>query len=56
VTFYSLAAAVVVLAGIRLPVTAEHLAEVMGWHRSFVGTVFVALATSLPRLQSRFQH
>ena len=48
VTFYSLAAAVVVLVGIRLPVTAEHLAEAMGWHRSFVGTVFVALATSLP--------
>ena len=40
----------VVLAGIRLPVTAEHLAEAMGWHRSFVGTVFVALATSLPEV------
>ncbi|MGR8998355.1 MAG: sodium:calcium antiporter [Gammaproteobacteria bacterium] len=49
-TFYSLAATVVVLAAIRLPVTAEHLAEAMGWHRSFVGTVFVALATSLPEV------
>lgn len=48
--FYFLAAAVVVLAGIRLPVTAEHLAVAMGWHRSFVGTVFVALATSLPEV------
>jgi cation:H+ antiporter len=49
-TFYVLAAAVVVAAGIRLPVTAENLAEAMAWHRSFVGTVFVALATSLPEL------
>jgi cation:H+ antiporter len=48
--FYFLAASVVVLVGIRLPVTGEHLAEVMGWHRSFVGTVFVALATSLPEV------
>ncbi|MDP1774549.1 MAG: sodium:calcium antiporter [Methylobacter sp.] len=49
-TFFSLAAVVVVLAGIRLPVTAEHLAEAMGWQRSFVGTVFVAMATSLPEV------
>lgn len=49
-TFYFLAAAMVVLIGIRLPVTAEHLAEDMGWHHSFVGTVFVALATSLPEV------
>ena len=48
--FYFLAAAVVVLVGIRLPVTAEHLSEAMGWHSSFVGTVFVALATSLPEM------
>lgn len=50
VTFYALAAAVVVLAGIRLPVTADHLAEAMGWGKSFVGMVFVALATSLPEV------
>lgn len=49
-TGFTLAAVVVVLAGIRLPVTAEHLAEAMGWQRSFVGTVFVALATSLPEV------
>jgi cation:H+ antiporter len=48
--FFFFAAVVVVLAGIRLPVTAEHLAEAMGWRRSFVGTVFVALATSLPEV------
>lgn len=50
VTLYCMAAVVVVSVGIRLPVTAEHLAVAMGWHRSFVGTVFVALATSLPEV------
>lgn len=50
IRLYCLAATVVVVAGIRLPLTAENLAEVMGWHRSFVGTVFVAMATSLPEL------
>jgi len=49
-TLFTLAAVVVVLAGTRLPVTAEHFAEVMGWGRSFVGTVFVALATTLPEV------
>jgi len=49
-TFYVLAASVVVLAGMRLPITAEHLAEAMGWHRSFVGTIFVAFTTSLPEV------
>jgi len=49
-TGFLFAAVVVVLAGSRLPVTAEHLAEAMGWQRSFVGTVFVAFATSLPEV------
>jgi len=49
-TGFFFAAVVVFFAGIRLPVTAEHLAEAMGWQRSFVGTVFVALATSLPEV------
>jgi cation:H+ antiporter len=49
-TVYFMAAAMVVLVGIRLPVTAEHLAQAMGWDQSFVGTVFVALATSLPEV------
>jgi cation:H+ antiporter len=39
-----------VLAGVRLPLTAEALAQDMGGHRSFVDTVFVAMATSLPEL------
>ena len=49
-TLYFLAAVVVVFLGIRLPVTAEHLAAAMGWDQSFVGTVFVAFATSLPEM------
>jgi cation:H+ antiporter len=51
---FALATVVVVLAGIRLPVTAEHLAEAMDWHRSFVGTVFVAMSTSLPEVAVTF--
>lgn len=47
---YFLAATAVVLLALRLPVTAEHMAEIMGWHGTFVGTLFVALATSLPEL------
>jgi cation:H+ antiporter len=54
VVFYCLAAAVVVAAGIRLPLTAEHVAQTMNWQRSFVGTVFVALATVMPEMAVTF--
>lgn len=54
IAFYCTAAAVVVAAGIRLPLTAEHVAEAMGWQRSFVGTVFVAIATSMPEVAVTF--
>ena len=47
---YLIAATVVVGIGLRLPMTAEHMAVVMGWDRTFVGTLFVALATSLPEV------
>lgn len=49
-TFYALAAAVVVAAGIYLPFVGERLADVMGWHQTFVGTLFIAGVTSLPEL------
>jgi cation:H+ antiporter len=52
--FYSIAATVIVAAGIRLPMTAEHVAQVMNWERSFVGTVFVALATVMPEMSVTF--
>jgi cation:H+ antiporter len=45
---YALFAAVVVAAGVWLPFIGVHLAKVMGWSNSFVGTLFVALVTSVP--------
>src|SRR3990167_5179674 len=45
---YALAAVVVVGAGIGLPFVAVRLAEIMGWHNTLVGTLLVAIATSLP--------
>ena len=47
---YVMAAAVVVLIGLRLPMTAEHMATQMSWGQTFVGTLFVAMATSLPEV------
>jgi cation:H+ antiporter len=54
IAFYCVAATAVIAAGIRLPLTAEHVAQTMGWQRSFVGTVFVALATSMPEVAVTF--
>jgi cation:H+ antiporter len=47
---YALGAVVIVGAGIWLPFIAERIAEIMGWQTTFVGTLFVAGATSLPEL------
>lgn len=47
---FALAACVVAGAGIWLPFVATDLAITMGWNRSFVGSLFVAMATSLPEL------
>ena len=47
---YAIAAGVIVAAGVALPFAGAGLAEVMGWNRSFVGTLLVAAATSLPEL------
>ena len=47
---YLLAALAVLVAGSWLPFVGVELAEVMGWHKTFVGTLFVAAATSLPEL------
>jgi cation:H+ antiporter len=49
---YAAAAALVVAAGIAMPFAAVRLAEVMGWGQTFVGTLFVAAATSLPEAAS----
>lgn len=47
---YILAAAAVIIAGSALPFVGLRIAEAMGWHTSFVGTIFVAAATSLPEI------
>lgn len=47
---YVAAAVAVVAAGVLLPGAALDLAEVMGWTSTFVGTLFLAAATSLPEL------
>jgi len=43
-------ALVVVGAGAYLPFVGERLAHVMGWEQSFVGSLFIALSTSLPEV------
>ena len=47
---YVTASAVVVVAGIWLPFIGTQLSQVMGWDNTFVGTLFIAGATSLPEL------
>ena len=47
---YAAWAVVGVVAGAWLPFVGEALAEAMGWHRTFVGTLFVAFATSVPEI------
>jgi cation:H+ antiporter len=47
---YSVGAVAVTAAGWWLPVIAVDLARVMGWQTTFVGTVFVAAATTLPEM------
>lgn len=47
---YVAAAMVIVAAGVWLPFVGVQLAQVMGWHKTFVGTLFIAIATSLPEL------
>jgi cation:H+ antiporter len=49
-TGYAAAAVFVVAAGTWLPFIGERLAAAMGWQRTFVGTLFVAFATSVPEL------
>jgi cation:H+ antiporter len=45
---YAIASTIVVAAGIAMPFAAVRLAVAMGWGQSFVGTLLVAAATSLP--------
>lgn len=47
---YAAAAAVVIAAGTWLPFIGQELADAMGWKTTFVGTLFIAFATSVPEL------
>jgi len=47
---YTLTALIVITASMWLPFVGSQLANVMGWHKTFVGTLFVAGSTSLPEL------
>ena len=47
---YGLAAIAVGGAGAWLPIVGQALGDAMGWRASFVGTLFIAAATSLPEL------
>jgi cation:H+ antiporter len=47
---YAIGGAVIIAAGTGLPFVATRLAAAMGWQTTFVGTLFVAGATSLPEL------
>jgi len=47
---YLVAASLVVFAGSFLPFIGKEIAQQMGWYESFVGTLLVAFATSLPEV------
>ena len=47
---YALTASVVVGAGLWLPYIGEQLAAAMQWQQSFVGSLFIAFATTLPEI------
>jgi cation:H+ antiporter len=47
---FAIAAVVVIGAGVALPFVGDRLATVMGWQTTFVGSLFVAFATSVPEL------
>lgn len=47
---YGVAALAVVAVGAWLPIVGDQMAQKMGWHHSFVGTLLIAFATSAPEL------
>lgn len=47
---YAFAALVVIAAGAWLPIIGNNIASEMGWQQSFVGTLLIAFATSMPEL------
>lgn len=51
---YALFALVIIVTALALPYFAEHIAEASGLGKSFVGTVFLAISTSLPEIAVSF--
>jgi len=47
---YGAAALVVIAVGAWLPIVGNQMADVMGWKNSFVGTLLIAFATSVPEI------
>lgn len=47
---YALMAVIVVGAAVWPPFIGRDLAQAMGWHSTFVGTLFIAFATSVPEI------
>jgi cation:H+ antiporter len=47
---YALAATVILACGVALPLIGVELAARMGWSHSLIGTLFIAMATSVPEL------
>ncbi|OPY79477.1 MAG: putative calcium/sodium:proton antiporter [Syntrophus sp. PtaU1.Bin005] len=48
IVYCALSSLVVVGAGLWLPFIGADLARVMGWEQSFIGTLFIAIATTVP--------
>lgn len=47
---YAINAVLIIIAALTLPFFAEHIAEMSGLEKSFVGTFFLAFSTSLPEI------
>ena len=47
---YAINAAVIMVAGAALPMVGKELAVTMGWQETFVGTILLATATSIPEI------
>ncbi len=54
IVVYAISATIVVAAAVWLSVVGDELAVKMGWDASFMGTQFLAAATSLPELATSF--
>ena len=47
---FSIAAFFCIATGIRLPFVGEAISHAMGWDQAFIGSLFIAFATSLPEI------